>query len=37
MKKEYDVIITGAGAAGITAALTAARRGLRVLLIDKNG
>ena len=37
MKKEYDVIIAGAGAAGITAALTAARRGLRVLLIDKNG
>ena len=31
-----DVVIIGAGAAGMFAALTAARRGLRVLLLEKN-
>ena len=31
-----DVVIVGAGAAGLFAAATAAKRGLRVLLLDKN-
>ena len=31
----YDVVVVGAGAAGMTAALTAARRGLRVVVIEK--
>ena len=31
----YDVIVVGAGAAGIMAAITAARRGHRVLLLEK--
>ncbi|MFJ7261214.1 3-oxosteroid 1-dehydrogenase [Streptomyces globosus] len=32
---EYDVVVVGSGAAGMTAALTAARRGLSVLLVEK--
>ena len=32
----YDVIIIGAGAAGMFAAFTAGRRGRRVLLLDHN-
>jgi 3-oxosteroid 1-dehydrogenase len=32
---EYDVVVVGAGAAGMTAALTAAKRGLRVVVIEK--
>ncbi|MFE7180483.1 3-oxosteroid 1-dehydrogenase [Streptomyces erythrochromogenes] len=32
---EYDVVVVGSGAAGMTAALTAARRGLSVLVIEK--
>jgi len=32
---EYDVIVVGSGAAGMTAALTAAHHGLRALLIEK--
>ena len=32
---EYDVIIVGAGAAGLMAAVTAAERGRRVLLLEK--
>ena len=32
----YDVIIVGAGAAGLMCALTAGRRGRRVLLLDHN-
>ncbi|MFJ9641981.1 3-oxosteroid 1-dehydrogenase [Streptomyces sp. NPDC101206] len=32
---EYDVVVVGSGAAGMTAALTAARRGLSVLVVEK--
>lgn len=32
---EWDVIVIGSGAAGMTAALTAAKRNLRVLVIEK--
>ena len=32
--KEYDVLIIGAGAAGLMAAIAAARRGARVLVLD---
>jgi len=35
LMSEYDVIVVGSGAAGMTAALTAAHHGLRALLIDK--
>ncbi|MBN6052925.1 3-oxosteroid 1-dehydrogenase [Nonomuraea sp. RK-328] len=32
---EYDVVVVGAGAAGMTAALTAAKRGLSVVVLEK--
>jgi 3-oxosteroid 1-dehydrogenase len=32
---EYDVVVVGSGAAGMTAALTAAHHGLRTVLIEK--
>jgi 3-oxosteroid 1-dehydrogenase len=32
---EFDVVVAGSGAAGMTAALTAAHQGLRVLVIEK--
>jgi 3-oxosteroid 1-dehydrogenase len=32
---EFDVVVVGSGAAGMTAALTAAQRGLTVLVIEK--
>jgi 3-oxosteroid 1-dehydrogenase len=32
---EYDVVVIGAGASGMTAALTAAKRGLRTVVIEK--
>lgn len=35
MKKEYDVIITGAGPAGSTAAYFLAKAGKKVLMVDK--
>jgi len=34
---EFDVVVAGSGAAGMTAALTAAHLGLGVLVIEKNG
>ena len=33
--KKYDVAVCGAGIAGIAAAIAAARRGMRVVLIEK--
>ncbi|MBR5308530.1 MAG: FAD-dependent oxidoreductase [Clostridia bacterium] len=33
--KKYDVIVTGAGFAGVSAAIAAARSGLKVLIADK--
>ncbi|MER6944198.1 3-oxosteroid 1-dehydrogenase [Nonomuraea sp. NPDC000554] len=32
---EYDVVVVGCGAAGMTAALTAAKRGLRTVVVEK--
>lgn len=32
----YDIIVIGAGAAGLTAAITAAKRNKKILVIDKN-
>ncbi|NIV73034.1 MAG: FAD-dependent oxidoreductase, partial [Calditrichae bacterium] len=34
-KYDYDIIVVGAGPAGCTTAMYAARKGLRVLLLDK--
>ncbi len=36
MERPYDVVVVGAGAAGLLCAGTAAGRGLRVLLLEKN-
>lgn len=35
-KQKYDVVVIGGGAAGCMAALTAAERGVRVLLLERN-
>jgi len=34
---EFDVVVVGSGAAGMTAALTAASRGLRAVVVEKTG
>lgn len=34
-EEDYDVVVVGSGAAGMTAALTAARHGLRAVIVDK--
>ena len=34
MKKQYDVVIIGAGAAGMMCAIEAGKRGRKVLLLD---
>ncbi len=36
MQKKYDLIVAGGGLAGVAAAISAAREGLRVLLFDRN-
>lgn len=37
LNKAYDVVIIGGGPGGIPAAVAAARRGAKVLLVEKNG
>lgn len=37
MKDMYDLIVTGGGVAGVAAAVSAAREGLRVLLVEQTG
>ncbi|AOW95056.1 3-ketosteroid-delta-1-dehydrogenase [Rhodococcus sp. WMMA185] len=34
-KHEYDIVVVGSGAGGMTAALTAARKGLSVVILEK--
>jgi 3-oxosteroid 1-dehydrogenase len=36
-ESEFDVVVVGSGAAGMTAALTAARQGLRAVVVEKAG
>ena len=36
-KKDYDVIVIGAGPSGIKSALKCSKKGLKVLIIDSNG
>src|SRR5580700_9524898 len=36
MSDQWDVVVSGAGAAGLMAALAAAERGRRTLLLEKN-
>ena len=36
MDKEFDIVVVGAGTAGVVAALQTARTGLKTLLIEKN-
>ena len=37
MNEQYDVAVIGGGSAGIAAALAAARRGARVVLVERHG
>jgi hypothetical protein len=37
LKAEYDVVVVGGGTGGVPAAIAAARNGMSVLLIEKNG
>ena len=34
--KKYDLVVVGAGPAGLSAAIEAAKRGLRVVVFDEN-
>ena len=34
--QNYDVVVLGAGAAGLMSAFTAGRRGLKVLVLEKS-
>ena len=36
MKNKYDIIIAGGGTAGVSCAWNAAKRGLKILIIEKN-
>ena len=36
-RSEFEVVVVGSGAAGMTAALTAAHHGLSVVVIEKTG
>ena len=36
MEKKYDVVVVGAGTAGLSAAMYAARAGLSVCVIEKS-
>ncbi len=36
IKEKYDLIVTGGGTSGVAAAVSAAKNGLKVLLIEKN-
>ena len=35
--KEYDIVVVGGGPGGLPAAITAARQGAKVLIVEKNG
>ena len=37
MELNYEVVVIGGGPAGVTAAIAAARRGARVLLVEQSG
>ena len=37
LRKTYDVVVIGGGPGGLPAAISAARRGSKVLLVEKNG
>jgi len=37
VSKSYDIVVIGAGPGGLPAAIVAARRGAKVLLVEKNG